>query len=306
MLPVYNDEDIIQEVIEHLISQEIPLVVLDNGSTDNTYKICEKFLGQGILQLQQYKTSTYIYQWGLIIRILYDMAMTRSPDWVIRSDSDEILESGKKNMTLKEAITQVDEEGYNLIQFDRFDFYMTDHDNESAKSMKDKFPYYSCYGDYIYRSWKYFPGIRPDDAGGHYPIFPEDYKYKIYPKKFVLRHYPFRNNKQAEKKMTDRTRGTNYLETKGKDHSVYTYHLKKNIIKQIDHRILTKYLENGEWDLELKYCPLLKNTPSKKEDIFSEDGFLKTKQPTLYELKLLLREKKNKSIISRFKEKIKK
>ena len=57
MLAVYNDNDIIEEIIQHLISQGIDLVVLDNGSTDGTYEICKKFVGKGILDLFQYKTS---------------------------------------------------------------------------------------------------------------------------------------------------------------------------------------------------------------------------------------------------------
>ena len=39
---VRNNEEIVGEVIEHLISQGLELVVLDNGSTDKTYEICEK------------------------------------------------------------------------------------------------------------------------------------------------------------------------------------------------------------------------------------------------------------------------
>ena len=111
------------------------------------------------------------------------MALEYSPDWVVKNDSDEFLESGISNMTLRDAIKQVDQEGYNLIQFDRFDFFMTDDDNESANSIKEKFRYYSYQGDFTYRAWKYFPGIRNEDVAGHYPIFPDGHKYKIWPKK---------------------------------------------------------------------------------------------------------------------------
>jgi len=113
MIPVYNDEDFIEEVLEHLISQEVPLVVLDNGSTDGTYEICKKFLGKGILNLHQFKTDRFKVE--LVHRILYDMALLHSPDWVIRSDSDEILETGVQDHTLKQGIEQADAEGYNLI-----------------------------------------------------------------------------------------------------------------------------------------------------------------------------------------------
>jgi len=122
MIPVYNDEDIIEQVIEHLLSQGLELVVLDNYSTDTTYEKCKKYAERGQIKLESFKTKTFDQHWGLIIRALYDMAISLNPDWVVRSDSDEFLESGIKGMTLKDAIIQANTEGYNLIQSDVFDF----------------------------------------------------------------------------------------------------------------------------------------------------------------------------------------
>ena len=290
MIPVYNDEDIIEEVIEHLLSQGLELVVLDNGSTDATYEKCRKFVEKGILKLHQFKTE--FYQWDLILRMLYDIALVQKPDWVIRSDSDEFIESGVKGMTLKDAIIQADAEGYNLIQFDRFDFFMTDDDNESAPSVKEKMPYYSYQGNFLYRAWKYLPGIRIDDAEGHYPIFPLASGYKIYPKKFVLRHYTFRSKEQAEKKMADRTRG---LHTEANNKPLLDLHIKKVIeqdfSRKIDHNLLTKYNEDRKWNYEIKYCPYAWDNPPKKEDIFSKDGSLNDKPKTVNEYKRLLAQK---------------
>ena len=119
MLLVFNDEDIVTEVIESLLSQGLELVVLDNGSTDNTFQICEKFLGKGILQLKQFKTSTFISQHDVLHRILFHMALAEKPDWLLRSDSDEFFESGLPNKNLKDAIEHVVSKEFNLIQFKR-------------------------------------------------------------------------------------------------------------------------------------------------------------------------------------------
>jgi len=290
MLPVYNEEDIIEEVVEHLLDQGLELVVLDNGSTDRTYEICKKIENKNLLNISQFKTSTYAYEWDSILRTLYDMALVHSPDWVIRSDSDEFLSSGIDGVNLKDAITQVDEEGQNLIQFNRFDFFMTDDDDLSAKSIKKKLPYYSYHGDFLYRAWKYSPGIKIGYAGGHYPIFPEGLPYLISPRKFVMRHYTFRSKEQALKKMKGRTRGTNYNKTKQGVNAHIKHILEQDFTKAVNYNLLTKNEENGNWNYEMKYCPYIDSVPPKKEEIFTKDGKLKIKHKTQYQLELELHE----------------
>jgi len=303
MIPVRNNEDIIGEVIEYLVSQGIELVVLDNGSIDKTYEICKKYVGRGILKLSNYKSE--VFRISINLRMLYDMALVHSPDWVIKNDSDEFLESGMPNTNLKDAIEQIDSEGYNLIQFERFDFFMTDDDNESAKSIKEKFKYYSYQGDFVYRAWKYFPGIRNEDVAGHYPIFPDGHKYKILPKKFVMRHYPIRNGNQANQKVTDLTRG---YKINLKKNSGINLHIKKllnqDLSKKIDHRLVTKYNEDEKWNYDIKLNPYDTTPPPKQDEIITKDGDLKVKQKTIYEYNVLLAEKQSKWLVRKILKKI--
>jgi len=282
MLAVYNDEDIISEVIEHHIFQGINLVVLDNGSTDNTLGICKKFLGHGILNIEQFESKTFD---GIpIFRKLYDMALFQSPDWVILIGSDEILESGINNQYLKDAILQADAQGYNLIQFDRFDFFMTDNDNDLAESFKERLTYYSYQGNFVYRVWKYFPGIGVEHGASHYPSYPEGHKYKILPKKFVLRHYPLRTKDQAIKKMKSRMeRIANTAEYKIGWHKHYETILENDFAAKIDHKLLTKYEEDNKWNFEKKFTPYTPSINKKREDLFSTDGTLKIKNKSSIE-----------------------
>ena len=281
MIPVFNDEDIIQEVIEHLLSQNIELVILDNGSTDQSFKICERFLGKGVLRLEQYQTQSY--QWQLILRKLYDMAIFQSPDWVLRCDSDEFLESGMKNLSLYDGISMINEKHFNIIQFDRFDFFMTDDDDESAISFKEKLRYYSYQDDFVYRAWKFIPGILPigKGLGGHCPIFPLGESYKISDTKFILRHYPLRSKDQAIKKISSR------LNRRVNQNAQKNIHLDKTIqqkfFSSISHEILTKYNEDNKWNFEKKYTPFIEQHPTKQE-LFSKEGFL-IFEPTLNQKK---------------------
>ena len=113
MLPVYNEQEIVGEVIEHLLSEGLELVVLDNGSTDGSYEVCKKYAEKGLIGLDQYSSPSF--NWPLLLRMLYDMALRKNPDWFLRSNQDDFLESGISNVSLKEAIIKEDEKGCNLI-----------------------------------------------------------------------------------------------------------------------------------------------------------------------------------------------
>ena len=287
MLSVFNDEDIVEEVIKYYLSQGIELVILDNFSTDNTFQICKKFSKKEKVKLSRIKMKfeTILYK-----RVFYDIALVQSPDWIIRIASDEFLESGENNLTLKDAILKIDEKGYNLIQFDRFDFFMTDKDDESVKSIKEKLPYYSFQNDFVYRAWKYIPGIRLNFPGEHLPIFPEFKGYNIYLKKFVMRHYPFRSKEQSEKRMKDRIKTVpNILKPKEKKHR-YQLILEKDFSSKINHKLLTKYEENNVWNYIPKFTPYTLAAP-KHEDVFSDKGELKIKESFQGKLMKELRQK---------------
>jgi len=288
MVSVFNNENIIEEIITHLIHQGIELVILDNASTDKSFNICEKYLGKGVLEIFSYKTK--LFKKELILLMLYHMALRHSPDWLIVNDSDEILESDNVEFTLKEAIEKVDSESYNTIQFARFDFFMTDNDDLTKETIREKLTYYSYQGDYVYRAWKYFPGINSGDVAGHFPIYPEGYKYKIYPKKFILRHYPFQSEEQAKKKMIDRTKGFTKEKHGRPLNEHYEIVLGENFSKRISYKLVNKYSEDGKWIHVIQYAPFETPNPKKREELFSKEGELINKQLTVYELKLQLKE----------------
>jgi len=288
MLPVFNTSDFIGEVIENILSHQLDLVILDNGSTDGTYEICKKYSNQNNVKLLQIKDDSM--EWFRILKILYDMALLESPDWVIRIDNDEIFESGIKGVSLRDAIIKVDSEGYNTIHFDWFEFFLTDDDNESKVKVAERMKYYSWQNDFLYRAWKVVPGVAPEFGWGQIPVFPKYQKYKIYPRKFVARHYRYRSIEQAKEKIKyfiSRTKGT----TEGNLGLYHRYELMENMEDSvvIDHSLLTRYHDDNKWNLERKCHPYTQDYPKKKEELFDEDGSLKLKIPYVAELRLLLR-----------------
>jgi len=283
MVPLFNDRDIIGEVLNHLICEGAEPVVLDNGSTDGSFEICQKLFKKGKIDLKQFKSKKFYLM--EILRKLYDMALVKSPDWIIFNGSDEFLESGQKDLPLKKAISHVDFKGYNLIQFNVFNFFMTDDDQDSAKSVREKMTYYSFDHDNNYRAWKFHPGILPELRGGHLPIFPGDLKYRIWPRKFILRHYQFRNNEQAKKKIKERLeRNEGTAETKTGWHTHYSRINLQRFFDPLEHTMLNKYHEDNRWNLERGFT--FSNPHPKRKDIFLDDGSLKKSLPSYAELKL--------------------
>jgi len=290
-IPVYNEEDVIAEAIEYLISEGLNVVVLDNGSTDDTFEICKKFSNSGKIILEQIISDEF--DESIVFEAGYHLAILLKPDWVMYSSADEIIESGRGNTSLMEIISEADSNGYNLIQFDRFDFFMTDKDYQEAKTTKEKMKYYSYLGDHLYRAWKFFPGIKMGMPGGHYPIFPKLYPYKISPTKGILRHYPFRSKEQAIKKMQNVLRSPNGTK---KPFGSYARAIKNDYTQKIDNKILTKYNDDNVWNYKIKFNPYSWKNPPKKEDVFTEDGFLRNPQKTLSQSMRMLADERQKII----------
>jgi len=296
MLEVYNDEDMIEEIIQHIKNEGLHLVVFDNGSTDETFNICKKFLNNGIDKLFSFASNSW--ELSRDLRIQYDLALTLSPDWVIRFDSDEFLETGMKGITLHDGISEVDKQSYNIIQFDWFNFFMTD-DDKKEDSIKNRLRYYSWASEFQFRAWKITPGIRVEETP-HLPIFPDFLKYRIHPKKFVLRHYPFRSKQQAEKKLLDRLTKLKNInaEVELGMHFRYKIYSENNFPPIVNHHILTKYNDDYNWNLELKHLPFpnFKLHLKKKENLFSKDGKLLKERPSILGYKLKLRKLREKNL----------
>jgi glycosyltransferase involved in cell wall biosynthesis len=198
MIPVYNEADIIRYVIEHLISQGIKLDILDNGSTDGSYEICSQYVGRGVVFLEQLATE----RWSdLLIQRLYQTALRQNADWTLLSAADEFLESPYPRLTLSEAIISDDRKGFNLIQFNDFEFWPTEKDYQSLEpDVRKRMKYYTWGDDVQFRCWKVYPGINVGNAG-HYPEFPRNVKIKIPRKKYVLRHYRIRSYRHGLRKV---------------------------------------------------------------------------------------------------------
>lgn len=249
IIPVYNESDIVEYVVDHLIEQGVKLIVLDNGSTDGSYEICSRYLGKGILTLDRLVTSKFELQ--LVLKRLQSAAMQYSPGWILLCGADEFLESPYNGLTIAQAITLEDSKGYNVIQFNNFEFWPTELDESlPEKDPRKRLRYYSWLDDWQFRCFKAYQGVTIHESGGHVPKFPEGTKARISPNKFILRHYKIRSCEQGLRKVfAERLpRYSPQARTEGW-HVQYDNFQPNKSFFVIDSRKLTRYDEDGNWNL---------------------------------------------------------
>src|SRR5688500_10280827 len=124
IVAAYNEADIIEQVLRDLTDQGIQVYFLDDASTDGTAAIAERFVGSGVLAVEQIGDGGpgRAFDWDRILRRNAALARALDADWFIHHDADEFRESPWPDLSLKEAIQRVDALGYNAIDFESLDF----------------------------------------------------------------------------------------------------------------------------------------------------------------------------------------
>lgn len=204
IIHVFNEEDVVEKTIEYLLKQEIDIYLLDNWSTDNTYKIIKKMQSK---YPERIKISRYpdneptekFYDWTNQLHKTEQIARELDYDWYIHYDTDEIrITPYDTNVTLVDMITFVDSIGYNAINTTVLDFRMTDK-NDDIFNCDTYFEIGRKPSHFMQvKTWKKCNDIDLASTGGHLAKFENQ---KIYPIKMINKHYPLRNLKQAEKKI---------------------------------------------------------------------------------------------------------
>jgi hypothetical protein len=201
----YNEEDVIVPFLEHTIAQGVDVCLLDNWSTDATADRAARFLGRGLTAILKFPASgpSATHEWRSMLTRKTELADETEADWFIHVDPDEIRESPWPGVTLREALYRVDQEGFNAVDHTCIEFPPTGGGFRSDLPLQSQFSHFG-FGtrwahDVQIKAWKRQPG-RVDCAlnGGHTVEFPGR---RVYPFKFLLRHYPIRSQEHGEKKV---------------------------------------------------------------------------------------------------------
>lgn len=205
LLAVRDEEPYMERCLDYLFQQGIETCVIDNGSTDGTREIAERFIGRGVIRIDDLPYPGFFDLVGQL-RLKERLSAEIEADWFIHQDADEIREAPVGFMTLRHGIEAIDGAGYSAIDFDEFVFVPTSPEEqfEERNYVKDMRYYYFFRPQPLHRvnAWKKVcTEINLVDSGGHRVEFNG---IRVYPEKFVLRHYIALSAAHAKRKYGQR------------------------------------------------------------------------------------------------------
>lgn len=207
IMAAYNEEDIIGLSIQHLIEQGVSVYLIDHSSTDGTAAEAQRFAGKGLIGIERFPDESGLpaedaqsFVLGHILQRKQKLAQKLDGDWFIHQDADEFRESPWPHLDLCQAIRAVDAAGYNAIDFAGFNFPPTDDSYRKGADLRTTF--WHCepgrgFDRLRITAWKR-SSVDLVASGGHDAIVPDR---RVFPIRFLLRHYPIRNQAQGERKI---------------------------------------------------------------------------------------------------------
>ncbi len=203
IVSTFNEADIIESVLRHLQSEGVETHVFDNWSCDSTFEIVNRLMQEGVCKsVKRYpEEPSPQYEWSRMLEHHAAYGSRLEADWILHNDADEIRVAPWPLVKLREAISFVDLLGYSAIDFTVINFAFTDESSEfifDPESLK-----FFDFGRQApdlqqIKGWKNRQAVDLASTGGHSCLFENR---KIYPLKFLNKHYPLRSVEQANRKV---------------------------------------------------------------------------------------------------------
>jgi|GraSoiStandDraft_4_1057263.scaffolds.fasta_scaffold41802_3 glycosyltransferase involved in cell wall biosynthesis len=190
LLTTHNEARFVAACIEHLRAQGVAVHLTDNGSDDGTVQIAERYLGDGVIAIEDLPRGEF-FEWGAVLRNKQRLAAELDADWFIHHDADEFRVSPDRGRTLVDELRAADEAGFTAVNFLEFTFLPVaeepDHDHARfLETMRWYHPFLPWYPHRV-NAWK--RQAEPVDlagTGGHIVKFDG---LALSPRSLYMRHY---------------------------------------------------------------------------------------------------------------------
>jgi hypothetical protein len=203
VMTAFNEGDIIAPIVRRLLAQGVEVHLLDNWSTDGTEELLRRDLPDPRLTVERFpRTDTRTYEWERLLTRVEDIAAASTADWVMHHDADEIRQPPWPDLDLRAAFHAVQVRGFNAVDHTVLDFRPTD---DAFVEGDDPGTYFThCEfgrrpGHFVQiKAWQNRERVRLAESGGHEAVFE---RRRVFPYKFLLRHYPMRSQRHTERKI---------------------------------------------------------------------------------------------------------
>jgi glycosyltransferase involved in cell wall biosynthesis len=204
VIAVRNEATYLRVLLPMLGRQEIDVVIIDNGSEDKSHEIYTAYSPSPVIHIEHLPFNG-IFSLVDILKAKQQIYHNITHDWVIHHDADEILQHCKEGLTLRDAIQEADDTGYNVLNSDEFVFLPKAGESFRLKNYHENITRYYFFQPKLtprlQRAWKRPEFPSNTDSGGH--VLSGD-NILIYPTNHILRHYIVLGYEHAKDKYLNR------------------------------------------------------------------------------------------------------
>jgi glycosyltransferase involved in cell wall biosynthesis len=205
ILAIRNERAYLSNCLSHLVANGIAFAVVDNDSTDGSTELVHDQKFAHHLAGYRHVPFSGTFSWEEILRSQEQLLHAIDADWHLLLAPDEIMHSYVPDESLASAIARLDQQGYDVINFDEFVFLPVDGDYVPDINGMQPLRYYYFYeprNPFQMRAWRKAAGLSNIAGAGHRFY---DAGIRLAPESFALRHYIFRNQAHAFEKYAKRT-----------------------------------------------------------------------------------------------------
>jgi hypothetical protein len=254
-MAAYNEEDIIVKSVKNWTDQGVSVHILENWSTDATYKLVKELEGHLPVTVERFPSDgpSKYFDWRAMLERIETLAGEIDADWFVRRGADELLMSPWPGLSYRDGLYLLDLAGYNCVDHTVINFFPVDNGFKAGLDHESYFRHF-VFGKHLsdfqqIKTWKNDgPPISMAKSGGH------DLKFsgrRIYPFKFLLKHYPLRSQQHGEKKIFRERRTRWNPEEKALGWHNHYDHVRKDDSFVTSASRLTKFVESDFCDTYL-------------------------------------------------------